>query len=154
MVRPAKPITLQTRNNTRKEKTARLEAEQKLRGTYTKVTAPTGLTPKQKTIFKHILAELEKTDLLSNLDVYILETCVVAIDKIRNAEKIMNTNPLLSDEYKLAIRLRESYTKDFFRCCNELGVISPTARARLSNIATQHEQKATDPVLKILSNEY
>ena len=39
--------------------------------------------------------------------------------------------------------------KDFFRCCNELG-LSPQSRAKLANINVQAAQQEEDPLLTLL----
>ena len=45
---------------------------------------------------------------------------------------------------------KSEYTKDFFRCCNELS-LSPQSRAKLGNINLQAEQEKQDPLLQVLA---
>ena len=42
---------------------------------------------------------------------------------------------------------KEKYTKDFFRCCNEL-CLSPQSRAKLANLNVQAQEE--DPLMKAL----
>ena len=44
----------------------------------------------------------------------------------------------------------DKYTKDFFRCCNELS-LSPQSRAKIGTIAVQVKQQEADPILKLLN---
>lgn len=46
---------------------------------------------------------------------------------------------------------KDRYTKDLFRCCNELS-LSPQARAKMANINVQAQQEQEDPLLKILKS--
>ena len=62
-------------------------------------------------------------------------------------EKQANENPglLITNGYKSA---RDMYSKDFFRCCNEL-CLSPQSRAKLSisNLNKQPEKKTLKDIL-------
>ena len=44
---------------------------------------------------------------------------------------------------------KEKYTRDLFRCCNELS-LSPQSRAKLGNLNIQAKADAEDPVLKAI----
>ena len=48
------------------------------------------------------------------------------------------------------MKAKSEYTKDFFRCCNELS-LSPQSRAKLGNINLQAEQEKQDPLLQVLA---
>ena len=45
---------------------------------------------------------------------------------------------------------KDKYTKDLFRCTNELS-LSPQSRAKIANINLQSDQEKTDPLLKLLA---
>ena len=49
------------------------------------------------------------------------------------------------------VRLKETYTKAFFRYCNELS-LSPQSRAKLANINAQAAAEE-NPLLKVLSDD-
>lgn len=51
---------------------------------------------------------------------------------------------------KEVLAAKDKYTKDFFRCCNELS-LSPQSRAKLGNINLQVKQQQEDPLLKVLA---
>ena len=85
------------------------------------------------------------------MDGYILATCAIAIDRLEQIEESINGNPtLLSDAAFMASK--DKYTKDFFRCCNEL-CLSPQARAKVGSLASQAVQQQADPLLRELRME-
>ena len=47
---------------------------------------------------------------------------------------------------------KDKYTKDFYRCCNELS-LSPQSRAKLANINLTAEKENKDPALKVISRK-
>ena len=47
---------------------------------------------------------------------------------------------------------KDKYTKDFFRCCNELS-LSPQARAKIGSLALQAKEKEEDPLIKALKGD-
>ena len=44
---------------------------------------------------------------------------------------------------------KDKYTKDLYRCCNELS-LSPQSRAKLANINVQAKEEEQDPLLGLL----
>ena len=148
MARPCRSVELTSKHLTKEEIRVRKENEQKLRGGADKIKPPSYLNSKQRKIFKYIVEELKASEILSNLDIYILVTCSIAIDRLQEIEKIIN-----SDIEKLAdkslMSAKDKYTKDLFRCCNELS-LSPQSRAKLGNINVQASKDIEDPLLKVL----
>lgn len=147
MARPAKSIAMKTGLMTKEEINKRLEGETLLKGQADKITAPSYLTLSQQKIFKYIVRNLEESGILGNLDVYVLSQTAITIDRIQECEKKINEQGLFDLEGKQnpAIKVKESYTKDFFRCCNELS-LSPQARAKIANNAVMN--KKDGPSLK------
>lgn len=148
MGRPAKNVSVMAKHLTKEEMAKRKELEDKLKGGTDKIKPPSYLTKEQKKIFNFIVKELENAEILSNLDVFILEKCAVSLDRIRESEIILNKD-LLNKE---ALKVKESYSKEFFRCCNELS-LSPQSRAKLGNINIKSTQEAKDPVLKLVGSK-
>lgn len=60
-----------------------------------KVTAPSYLTPKQKTKFRKIVKELRAIDLISNLDVDALARLIIAMDKYAEVTEEISRQPLM-----------------------------------------------------------
>lgn len=153
MARPAKSVDMMSKNLTKEEYEARKQAEERLKGGTDKIKPPTYLSKDAKKIFNYIVEELKETGVLTNLDVFILASCSNAIARIQEAEKELNKG-LYDDKDKVkdALRVKESYTKEFFRCCNELS-LSPQSRAKLANINVQAQKEKEDPLLKVLRGD-
>ena len=130
MARPAKSVSVSDGKISNEEKEKRLKMEKSLKGASDKIRASKYLTKSQKKIFKNIVKELESSKILGNLDVYILNQASIAIDRLQMLDQKANNdvNLLMDKDFKSA---HDMYTKQFFRCCNEL-CLSPQARARLS----------------------
>ena len=148
MARPAKAISMKTGAITKEEEAARLETENRLKGKKNKLTPPKYLSEDQKKIFRYIIKELGDADILGNLDIYILTTTAIAVDRLATMEQQINENPdlLLDSKYMGA---KEKYTKDFFRCCNELS-LSPQARAKISISSANALRESKNPLLDAL----
>lgn len=148
MVRPTKSVKTMSKNLTKDEIQIREETEKKLKGAADNISPPNHLNARQKKIFNYIVEELQASGILGNLDVYILSTFSIAVDRIQEIEKMINKDiEKLND--KNLMSAKDKYTKDFFRCCNELS-LSPQSRAKLGNINFQVKVKEDDPLLKVL----
>lgn len=154
MARPCKSVNTMSKNLTKKEKENRLEVEQKLKGNADKIKPPSSLTKEQKKIFKFIVDELKASEILGNPDIFLLEKCAISIDFIKFINEKLNKNKeiLTENESSNLRKWKETFDKDFFRCCNEL-CLSPQSRAKLSNINLQAKQHKEDPLLKALRGE-
>lgn len=149
MARPSKPVAMLSKNLTKEERETRLETEKKLRGKADKIVPPRGiLNSNQKKIFKFIVEELEESEALSNLDVFVIAKCAVATDQMLDIERQSNEDPELMKDAGTRLK-NDFYTKTFFRTCNELG-LSPQSRAKLGNINLQAKQEQEDPLLEVL----
>lgn len=149
MARPCKSAkVIDKYGQTKAEIQARIEVEEKLKGGADKISPPKHLNARQKKIFNYIVQELEASQILGNLDIYILAQAATAIDRLQEIEKQINKDiTKLFD--KNVLSAKDKYTKDFFRCCNELS-LSPQSRAKLGNINLQAKQQEEDPLLKVL----
>lgn len=152
MGRPAKSAKILTEcSQTKDEIQERIDNEEKLKGKADKVDPPDYLNNNQVDLFNYIKAELSESKLLSNLDIYILSTCVIAIDRLQKLESMLNLNNTLMfrNEFMSA---KDKYTKDLYRCCNELS-LSPQSRAKLANINLTAQQEKDDPLVKALKGK-
>ena len=134
MARPAKSVSVSNGKISVEEKRQRQNVENTLKGSTDKIKPGSYLSKNQKKIFKNIVEELKKSKILGNLDVYILNQAAISIDRLQILDKQANEdhNLSLDKDFKSA---HDMYTKQFFRCCNEL-CLSPQSRARLSISAT------------------
>lgn len=130
MARPAKSVNVISKNLTNDEKKARADTEERLRGSKDKLKPASYLNKRQKEIFEFIINELEESKILGNLDTFVLNQTAIAIERLENLEKKANKDDNL---FTISSNrsMREMYSKDFFRCCNEL-CLSPQSRAKLS----------------------
>ncbi|KOA90863.1 phage terminase small subunit P27 family [Clostridium botulinum] len=151
MARPCKSVNAMSKNLTKEEKEKRLEHENKIKGKADKIRAPSFLSKEQRKIFKYIVKELKESEILGNLDIYVLTQCAIAINRLQDIEKRINENVDLMF-CKEVMSTKDKYTKDFFRCCNELS-LSPQSRAKFANINLQVKRDKDDPVLKVLAGD-
>lgn len=151
MGRPAKAVNTMSKHLSKAEMEERKENENYLKGKSDKIRPPTYLSASQKKIFRYIVKELEASEILGNLDIYILSTCSIAIDRLKEIETMINGDSklLLSKELMSA---KDKYTKDLYRCCSELS-LSPQSRAKLANINVTAQKDKADPLLEALKND-
>lgn len=149
MGRPAKNVEINSKHLTKEEKARRLEKEEQYKVASDKVVAPDYLTEPQVNIFNYIVAELKESGIVGNLDVFILATCAIAIDRLQEIETRINQKfGLIANNTIMAAK--DKYSKDFYRCCNELS-LSPQSRAKLANI--NMNKKEDDPLLAALRED-
>lgn len=151
MARPSKPISVQSRHNTKEEVEKRKEQEERLKGLADKIKPPKHLTKNQKKIFKFIVDQLKASGILSNLDIFMLTSCSIAVDRINEIEKMINDEPFLLRDKDL-MSSKDKYSKEFFRCSNELS-LSPQARAKIAGLNLQVKEQEEDPIIKALKGD-
>lgn len=149
--RPCKSVATMSKHLTKEQLQARQEQEEKLKGLADKIKPPAYLSKEQKKIFKYIVQELKASGILCNLDIYILTTCSIAIDRLQAIEELINNN--IDNLYnKDLMSSKDKYTKDLFRCTSELS-LSPQSRAKLGNLNLQTKRNEEDPVKKALKGD-
>ena len=152
MARPCKSIEGQSRHNSKEDIEKRKETQEVLKGLADKIEDPPDyLTDSQKYIYDFIIQELKASGILSNLDVYILATASIAIDRLQYIEKVINQKPnaILNKDLMSA---KDKYNKDFFRCCNELS-LSPQSRAKFGSLALKAKEDSADLLLQALADD-
>lgn len=151
MARPSKSVETMSKHLTKEEIRIRSENQEKLKGNSDSIIQSQKLNENQFFLFEFIKNELKESDILSNLDSFILTKCVIAIDRLQYIEEIINEKPqaILNSQLMSA---KDKYDKDFYRCCNELS-LSPQSRAKIANINKDAKAKKEDPVLKALRGE-
>jgi len=137
-----------SKNLTKQEVILRQEQEKMLKGSTDNIAPSEHLIEGQVEIFNTLVNEMKASNILSNLDVYVLDECATSIYWLRYIDDIINRNPdNLFD--KQVMTTREKYLKSFQRCCNELS-LSPQSRAKLGNINIAKKEQDTDPILNAL----
>lgn len=151
MARPAKPIELQTRHNTKSDIARRQQAQDLLKGSTADLQPPFPLTETQQEVFDILVETYQKAGVLGELDGYIIAEGAVVIDRLREIEQRINNDPELM--FQDSVRnTRKEYAANFFRICNELG-LSPQSRAKLGSLAVKKDKADSDPILKIFGGE-
>ena len=150
MARPSKSVSVISKNLTKEERKVREETESKLRGSSNAIKPLRHLNKRQKQIFKFIVNELKEANILGNLDTYILNQTAISIERLETLEKKANENAdlLFQPSYKST---HDMYSKDFFRCCNEL-CLSPQSRAKIS-IANIPKEEKKPTIADLISDE-
>lgn len=151
MARPSKSAkTLHPKSQTKDEINKRIEVEEKLKGNADKIVPSSRLNANQKKIFSYIVSEMQASELLGNLDTFILETASIAIDRLQGIEKLINQDfDRICDKELMAAK--NKYTSDFFKCCNELS-LSPSSRAKMGIMTLNKAEEESDPLLKVLKS--
>ncbi len=147
MARPTKAAATTVGHFTSEELKNRIDSETKLKGRSDKLRPPSYLTDKQKKIFRYIVKNLESSEILGNLDIYVLTECSICIDRMQTIEETINKSNQIDPAL---VAVKEKYTKAFFRYCNELS-LSPQSRAKLANINIQAKEE--NPLIKALMSD-
>lgn len=149
MARPAMSAKTTSKHLTKAEAEVKSSTEEKLRGVGGRLRPPKYLTAAQKKIFRFIVKELEGSEILGNLDVYVLTECSIALDRMQEIESRINQDMSQISNDKL-LQTKDRYTKSFFRCCNEL-CLSPQSRAKMGNLNLQAKEE--NPLIKALMDD-
>ena len=105
----------------------------------------------QREIFQFIVNGLVASDILGQLDVFVLESTAIAIDRLRYINGLIDADPGLVMHTSLQ-NARAKYQSDLWRGCNEL-CLSPQARAKIGSLAAQKQKEKKDPLLAALSDD-
>lgn len=152
MARPCKSAKVLTEcSQTKEEINNRIEQEEKLKGKADNLVPSHELSENQLYLFNFIVQELKASEILSNLDKFLLTKCAIAIDRLQNIESAINKKPSLMFNKDIK-STKDTYDKDFFRCCNEL-CLSPQSRAKIANININTKNAEEDAVVKALRGE-
>ncbi|CAM2079053.1 MAG: Terminase [uncultured Clostridium sp.] len=145
-----KPIELTLGHRTKDEIQTRKENQDRLKGDNTRIIPTQELNENENAIFNSIKDEMKNSEILSNLDSYLLTQLSVAIDKLGYLDLLLQKKPALifNKEFKSSKKL---YFDIFTKCCNELAM-SPASRAKLANINSIVNKEQEDPVVKALGD--
>lgn len=125
MARPSKSVRVKTGAIAGDDAAIRQDVEDKLRGENVPPEPPVDLTDGQREIFQFIVNGLVASDILGQLDVFVLESTAIAIDRLRYINGLIDADPGLVMHTSLQ-NARAKYQSDLWRGCNEL-CLSPQA---------------------------
>lgn len=151
--RPAKSAKVSSGKVGKDAKDTRNEVENKLRGEAVKPEAPEYLTDDQKKVFRFIVDNLADGDILGKLDVFVLESTAVAVDRLRSINEMVNKDQDLMFSTSL-MGARSKFQSDLWRGCNEL-CLSPQARAKIGSLsaAAAGGKDKKDPLMAALEED-
>lgn len=95
MGRPAKSVKVKSGAIAGDDAAIRQDMENKLRGENTPPDPPACLTDEQREIFQFIVDGLAESEILGRLDVFVLESTAVAIDRLHAINNMIDANPQL-----------------------------------------------------------
>ena len=95
MARPAKSVKVKSGAIAGDDAAIRQDVENKLRGENTPPDPPACLTDEQREIFQFIVDGLAESEILGRLDVFVLESTAVAIDRLHAINNMIDANPQL-----------------------------------------------------------
>lgn len=164
MARPRKPASLKKGKSETKEQLAeRAEVEKDLMGNIDLLdTVPEYLDSLAQWYYKFLIKELEISDILSNLDIPLLEQTSDCLSKMRQCDDILNRDGLIIDvvdrygshtiKEHPAVATKQKYLNQFRALSTQLG-LSPSSRAQLAGMKVAQGEEQADELLKILKGE-
>jgi len=161
MSRLKKPASLkQGHSESKAQLEERAREEEKLKGnTDLFKNIPEHLDELAKTYYLFLITELEISDILSNLDIPLLEQTADCLSKMRQADDIINAEGIIlsqKDRYGTdiikehpAVATKQKYLNQFRAMSQQLG-LSPSSRAQLAGMKIEKKEEEEDPLLQIL----
>lgn len=162
MARPRKPASLKKgKSESQAQLKERAEVEEKLMGAVDLVdTVPEYLDKLAQWYYKFLISELEISNILSNLDIPLLEQTSDCLSKMRQCDEILNRDGFIIniiDRYGTntikehpAVATKQKYLNQFRALSTQLG-LSPSSRAQLAGMKVSEKETQDDEVLKILN---
>lgn len=144
MARPSKSVRVKTGAIAGDDAAIRQDVEDKLRGENVPPEPPVDLTDGQREIFQFIVNGLVASDILGQLDVFVLESTAIAIDRLRYINGLIDADPGLVMHTSLQ-NARAKYQSDLWRGCNEL-CLSPAGPApKLAVLPRRNRRRKRTP---------
>lgn len=164
MARPRKPATLKKgKSESQEQLEIRAEAERRLMGNDNLISeVPDYLDELAQAYYNFLVTELEISDILSNLDIPLLEQTADCLSKMRQCDDIINEEGIIisqTDRYgndvtkeHPAVATKQKYLNQFRALSGQLG-LSPASRAQLAGMKIENKEIEEDPLLKVLRGE-
>ena len=153
MGRPPKPTELVEGKHLSKEDVAARHSVQALFGAeLSKDLKPSNrLNSNQKKLYRHIVDHYKSIGVLGDIDTTMLESTVIAIDRLQTIERMINED--FDNIYNRELMAAKTkYTTDFLKGVEMFGM-SPASRAKFGIMAAQAKEKEQDPLLKVLKGK-
>lgn len=147
----AKPIELCSGHRTKEEIENRKEIQEKMKGNNDNIEPTQNLTKNQLLIFNYVKEQLKESEILSNLDSYLLTQFSIAADMLQYLDQKANDKPSLifNKDFKSSKKL---YFDIFSKCSDNLA-LTPQSRAKIANINIMANKEKEDPLLAALKDD-
>lgn len=164
MARPSKPGILNVGNSqNKKQKNERVLVESQLKGNEQLVfMIPDHLDDLAKQYYSFIVDELKNSNILSDVDIPLLEQTSDCLSKIRQCDDLINTLGLFYEEEdryghkrvveNVAVKTKLNLLTKYTQFCTQLG-LSPSSRATLASKKIEAKEMEEDPLMKILKSK-
>lgn len=161
MSRMKKPAVLkQGKSESKAQIKARQQIEEMLQGDDELVySVPQNLDCKGQVFYKFIVEELRHSNILTNIDIPLLEQTADCLSKMRECDIMIEKNGLFYEELdrygnskiveNIAMKTKFNLMTKYNQFCNALGM-SPSSRAALATKKAEVVENETDPLLKLL----
>lgn len=162
--RARKPALLKQGNSESKEQLKeRAKMEEALKGNVDQFkNVPDHLDDLAQQYYRFLVSELEISDILSNLDIPLLEQTADCLSKTRQADEILNSDGIIisvTDKYgnitlkeHPAVNVKQKYLNQFRAMSQQLG-LSPASRAQLAGMKIDQKNDEEDPLLQLLQKK-
>lgn len=162
--RPPKPIKLVDGAFSKEVLQQREEAEEKLKSNNDKILDPPSyLSKEEKKHYNRIMEEIKDLDIICNTDVDVLAMICICIATIEDCNKRIKKEGRIISSFNSygkqvtienpACKLQLKYMQMLKQYIQEMPIFSPSARAKLSLMATQKQEEDNDPLLRILNGK-
>lgn len=162
--RPRKPASLKQGNSeTKAELKERAKMEERLMGDTDKLYhVPDYLNSDAQLYYEFMVKELEVSEILSNLDIPLLEQTADCLSRLKECDIMLNKEGMVQKVTSTVgeevikthpiVDVKHKYLNQFRALCTQLG-LSPAARAGLAGLKIEQQTEDNDPLLKILRGE-
>ena len=151
------------KHNSNAELREMMEKEKAMKGDNDLITeAPDTLSELGKEYYNYLVKELIQRDILSNLDIPILEQTADCLDKMQIADDRLNKDGLFQNAVDArgnkflkehpAVATKQKYLNQFRYCAGQLG-LSPSSRAQIAQNAFDNQKEQEKPLSKLLDKK-
>lgn len=161
MARQRKPAALkQGKSESKAQLQQRKQIEDMLNGDDDLVySVPQNLDAKGQVFYQFIVEELRHANILTNIDIPLIEQTADCLSKMRDCDIMLEKNGLFYEELdrygnsklveNVAMKTKLNLMTKYSQFCNALGM-SPSSRASLASKKIEAKEEQQDPLLKLL----
>lgn len=161
MSRQRKPAVLkQGKSESKAQLKQRQQIEEMLSGNDDLVySVPQNLDSKGQMFYKFIVEELRHSNILTNIDIPLIEQTADCLSKMRECDILLDKMGLFYEELdrygntkmveNVAMKTKLNLMTKYSQYCNALGM-SPSSRAALASKKIEAKEEQQDPLLQIL----